>query len=63
MDQAFATPGPVIVEALTDPNELPMPPQLKAEEIANVREALAKGQPDAAEIASLVSRTNVRQMI
>ncbi len=63
MDQAFATPGPVIVEALTDPNELPMPPQLKAEEIANIREALAKGQPDAAEIASLVPGTNVRQMI
>lgn len=63
LDQAFATPGPVVVEAVTDPNELPMPPQLTAEEIANVQKALAKGQPDAAEIARLTAKGKVRQMI
>jgi pyruvate dehydrogenase (quinone)/pyruvate oxidase len=63
LDQAFATPGPVLVEAVTDPNELPMPPQLTAEEIANVQKALAKGQPDAAEIAHVTAKGKVRQMI
>lgn len=63
LDQALATPGPVIVEAITDPNELPMPPQLKADEIANISEALAKGQPDAAKIARVVAKSKVRQMI
>jgi pyruvate dehydrogenase (quinone)/pyruvate oxidase len=63
MDQALATPGPVIIEAVTDPNELPMPPQLKAEEIAHINEALAKGQPDAAEIARVVAIGKVREMI
>jgi pyruvate dehydrogenase (quinone) len=63
LDRALATPGPVIVEAITDPNELPMPPQLKAEEIANISEALAKGQPDAAKIARVVAKSKVRQMI
>jgi pyruvate dehydrogenase (quinone)/pyruvate oxidase len=63
MDQAFATPGPVIVEAVTDPNELPMPPQLSAEEITNISEALSKGQPDAAKIARVVAKGKVREMI
>jgi pyruvate dehydrogenase (quinone)/pyruvate oxidase len=63
MAQAFATPGPVIVEAVTDPNELPMPPQLTPEEISNISEALAKGQPDAAKIARVVAKSKVREMI
>jgi pyruvate dehydrogenase (quinone)/pyruvate oxidase len=63
LDQALATPGPVLVEAITDPNELPMPPQLKAEEIANISEALSKGQADAAKIARVVAKSKVRQMI
>jgi pyruvate dehydrogenase (quinone)/pyruvate oxidase len=63
LEQAFATPSPVVVEAVTNPNELPMPPQLKAEEIANIEKALAKGQPDAAEIARLTAKGKVRQMI
>ena len=63
MAQAFATPGPVIIEAITDPNELPMPPQLTAEEMNNISEALAKGQPDAAKIARVVAKSKVREMI
>jgi pyruvate dehydrogenase (quinone)/pyruvate oxidase len=63
LDQAFATPGPVIVEAVTDPSELPMPPQLKPEDIANISEALSKGQPDATEIARVVSKAKVREMV
>lgn len=63
LDQAFATPGPVIVEAVTDPNELPMPPQLTAEERKNISEALAKGQPDAQKIKKVVAKSQVRQMI
>jgi pyruvate dehydrogenase (quinone)/pyruvate oxidase len=61
--QALATPGPVIVEAITDPNELPMPPQLEPEEIENIQKALAKGQPDAPEIAKLTAKGRVREMI
>ena len=63
LDQALATPGPVIVEAVTDPNELPMPPKLKAKEIAHISEALAKGQPDAGKIASVVSKAKAREMV
>src|SRR5690606_2937123 len=63
MEQAFATPGPVIIEAITDPNELPMPPQLSAEEIENVHQALAKGQPDAEEIARVTAKGRVRDMV
>jgi hypothetical protein len=63
MDQAFATPGPVVIECVTDPNELPMPPQLSADEVKNVQEALAKGQPDAEEIARVTAKGRVREMV
>jgi pyruvate dehydrogenase (quinone)/pyruvate oxidase len=63
LDRAFATPGPVVVEALTDPNELPMPPELEEEQIKNLQEALSKGQPDAAEIAKVTAKGRVRQMV
>lgn len=63
MAQAFATPGPVIIEAVTDPNELPMPPQLKAEDIAKIGEAMAKGQPNAGEIAEVVAEAKAREMV
>lgn len=63
MDRAFATPGPVVIEAVTDPNELPMPPELEEEQIQNIHEALAKGQPDAAEIAKVMEKGRIRQMV
>ena len=63
MQQAFATPGPVIIEAVTDPNELPMPPKLSQEEMNHISEALAKGQPDAGKIARVVAKSKVREMI
>ena len=63
LDRALATPGPVVIEAITDPNELPMPPELEKEQIQNVQAALAKGQPDAAEIAKVTAKGRIRQMI
>ena len=62
MEQAFATAGPVVIECVTDPNELPMPPQLTQEQMENVHEALEKGQPDAEAIAEVTAKGRVRQM-
>jgi pyruvate dehydrogenase (quinone)/pyruvate oxidase len=61
--QALATPGPVVVEAVVDPNELPMPPEIEPEQAKNVTEALAKGQPNPGKIAEVVFKAKTRQMI
>ena len=63
LEQALATPGPVVVEAVVDPNELPMPPEIKPEQAQNIAEALAKGQPEPEKIAETVFKVKVREMI
>jgi len=54
LDQAFATPGPVIVEATVDPFEPPMPPKITVDQATKFAEALAKGQPHRNKIALTV---------
>ena len=49
--EALATPGPALIEAMVDPNEPPMPPKATFEQTKNLVEALARGTPDAGQIA------------
>src|SRR5262249_14182793 len=46
LDEALATPGPVVVEAVVDPNEPPLPPTITREQAVHFAEALARGEPD-----------------
>ena len=46
--EALATPGPVLVEAVVDPNEPPMPPKATLKQAAHLAEALARGAPTGA---------------
>lgn len=61
--QALATPGPVLVEAVVDPNEPPMPPKITMEDAKNFGEALARGTPRAGEIALTVASNAVRELV
>ena len=61
--QALATPGPVLVEAVVDPNEPPMPPKTKPKQALNMAEALASGQPDGRKIALSILGDRVREMV
>ena len=45
-DRAFATDGPVLVEAITDPEVPPLPPHIEFEHARNLASALAKGDPE-----------------
>ena len=49
--EALATPGPALIEATVDPNEPPLPPKATFEQTKNLVEALARGTPDAGQIA------------
>ena len=61
--QALAMPGPVVVEAVVDPNEIPVPPEIEPKHARNIAEALAKGQPEPEKIAATVFKAKVREMV
>jgi anthranilate phosphoribosyltransferase len=51
------------VEAVVDPHIAPLPPRLDQEKAENLREALAKGQPNPEKIAASLLSQRVRQLI
>lgn len=62
LDAALNTPGPVIIEAVVDPFEPPMPPKVTMKQAAHFAEALLRGEPNGQKIALTVIANNVRQM-
>jgi pyruvate dehydrogenase (quinone) len=63
LDQALATPGPVIVEAVVDPFEPPMPPKVTLEQATKFALSLARGEPNRDRIALTVLADKVRELI
>jgi pyruvate dehydrogenase (quinone) len=49
-EEALAHSGPVLYEAVTDPNMPPMPPQLRFETVRNMTRAFMKGDPAARDV-------------
>jgi pyruvate dehydrogenase (quinone) len=63
LDQAFATPGPVIVEAVVDPFTPPMPPKVTAKQSARFAQSLVRGEPNRDKIALTVLSDKVRELV
>lgn len=63
LDQALNTPGPVVVQAVVDQNEPPMPAKIKPQQALKFAESLAKGQPNRMQIAGTVFENKVRELI
>jgi pyruvate dehydrogenase (quinone)/pyruvate oxidase len=63
LEQALATPGPAIVEAVVDPFEPPMPPKVTAEQAAKLARSLAKGEPNRGKIALTILSNKVREIV
>jgi pyruvate dehydrogenase (quinone)/pyruvate oxidase len=63
LDKALATPGPVVVEALVDPYEPPLPAKATLKQAAKLAEALARGEPDGGKIISTILKDKVRELI
>ena len=61
--EAFATPGPVLIEAVVDPFEPPMPPKIEAGQAVKFGKALAKGTPKRMKIATTVLEDKVRELV
>jgi pyruvate dehydrogenase (quinone)/pyruvate oxidase len=61
--QALSTPGPVLVEAVVDPNEPPMPPKVTLKQAAHLAESLARGTPAGGTIALTIASDTVRELV
>ena len=60
---ALETNGPVIVEAVVDPFEPPMPPKVTLEQASKFAQSLARGEPNRDKIALTVLSDKVRELI
>lgn len=62
LDEAVAHDGPALVECIVDPFEPPHPPKVKLEQAARLAQALARGQPNAARVASTLFRDKLDEL-
>jgi pyruvate dehydrogenase (quinone) len=63
LDEALATPGPVVVEAVVDPFEPPLPAKITLEQAAKFARSLLKGEPNREKIALTVLGDRVRELV
>ena len=63
LEEALNVPGPVIVDAVVDPFEPPMPPKVSPDQALKFAKSLAKGQPKRMKIAATIAEDVVKEMI
>jgi pyruvate dehydrogenase (quinone) len=63
LDEAFNTPGPVLVEAVIDPLEPPLPPKMTLKDYKLIMEAIAKGQPEGLDIIKTFMEDRIREVL
>jgi pyruvate dehydrogenase (quinone) len=63
VEQALNTPGPVVVEALVDPFEPPMPPKVSARQAEKFAESLIRGEPNREKIVATIAEDRIRELI
>ncbi len=63
LDEAFATAGPVLIEAVVDPDEPPLPAKTGLSDAINLGKALIRGQKDGGSLIASLARTQVRELI
>ena len=63
LDEAFATKGPILIEAVVDATEPPMPPNVTLKQAAHLTESLLRGEPNRKKIALTIAQDKVREMV
>jgi pyruvate dehydrogenase (quinone) len=63
MQEAFNTPGPVVIEAVVDPNEPPLPGKISTDQAIKFAEALVRGEPGRFAIIKDVVMDKVREVV
>jgi len=63
LQRALESRGPALIEAVVDPDEPPLPPKIEAKQAVHFAEALAKGTPNARNIAITAVSDKVRELV
>jgi pyruvate dehydrogenase (quinone) len=63
MDEALATPGPAVVQAIVDPLEPPLPAKITLSQARHFAESLIRGEPNREKIAITAVGNKVRELI
>ncbi len=62
LTEALRMEGPVVIEAVVDPHDMPMTPTINREHAKGFAWGLARGEPNGAQIALTMSRVLAREM-
>jgi pyruvate dehydrogenase (quinone)/pyruvate oxidase len=63
LDEALKIDGPVVVQAVTDPFEPPMPPKVTPDQALKLGKALLRGEPNRKQIALTAISDKVRELV
>ncbi len=63
MEEALAEPGPVLIEAVVDQFEPPMPAKVKPKQALHMAESLVRGEPNRGKIALTIMSDKVRELV
>ena len=63
VEQALNTPGPVLIEAVVDPFEPPMPPKVSVRQAEKFAESLLRGEPNRGRIVATIAEDRVRELV
>ncbi len=63
VDEALATPGPVVVQGIVDPFEPPLPGKITIDQATKFAQSLLRGEPNRERIAWTVLADRVREMV
>ena len=63
LDEALGIAGPVLIEAVVDPYEPPMPGKIEPDQAIKLAKSLAKGEPNREKIIATVIADKVRELV
>ena len=63
LEKALNTEGPVLIEAVVDPFEPPLPPKATYKQAKHLTKSLIKGEPNREKIAWTIASDKVRELI
>jgi pyruvate dehydrogenase (quinone) len=63
IQQALQMDAPVVVQAVVDPHEPPMPPRVEAKQALHFAQSLARGTPERMKIVTTVTRDRIKEMV
>jgi pyruvate dehydrogenase (quinone)/pyruvate oxidase len=62
LDDALRADGPVLVDAIVDPHEPPLPPKIEPHQAMQFAKSIIRGQPDRTDILKTIIENKVREM-